>query len=103
MTEIKARYFHYFRKSRFIPVVLKLKQSIFRTKLAYLHLSKKMDLRSLLVVGSGFWIFNFALSEKSPIYTKKRIHNEELAEKSQQNKRSFQAINITTVRVLFVV
>jgi hypothetical protein len=38
------------------------------------------------------WIFRFALSEKSsPIYTKKRIHKKILAEKSQQNKRSFQA------------
>lgn len=36
MTEIKARYFRYFRQSRFIPGVLKLEQSIFRTKIAYL-------------------------------------------------------------------
>ncbi len=37
MTEIKARYFRYFRQSRFIPGVLKLEQSIFRTKNAYLY------------------------------------------------------------------
>ena len=38
MTEIKARYFRYFRQSRFIPGVLKLEQSIFRTKTFHYHI-----------------------------------------------------------------
>ena len=48
----------------------------------------------------GFSIFRLIRTFRKVVnllYTKKRIHKKELAEKSQQNKRSFQAIIITTV------
>ena len=59
-------FIYYGARGNHIPFVL-----INRTHLEVTNILRKVDYQKA-------WLFKFALSEKSPIYTKKRIHNEEL-------------------------